>query len=120
MAANRSYFPAANSRRTFWKACVPGNAQKRSMGPSTSSSPLTVTPSASVGRHWAPARISWVLDSSSWDQLSLRTCHRLLYARAFASSGTVTTSVIRAPAAGPAAPGTEFSQFGRRQGMHSR
>src|SRR5215472_12831348 len=86
-AANRSYLPAANSRLTFWKVAMPGNAQNRSMGPSTSSRPSMVSPSCSTGRCWAPASTSWAADSSRLDQASVLTCHRLLYAGAF---GTVT------------------------------
>src|SRR6516225_10839211 len=86
-AANRSYLPAVNSRLTFWKVSMPGNAQNRSMGPSTSSRPWMVSPSCSTGRCWAPASTSWVADSSRLDQASVLTCHRLLYAGAF---GTVT------------------------------
>ena len=77
-AAKRSYFAAANSRRISWKRCPPGNAQKRSTGASSSSRPLTVSAGGSVGRHWVPARISWVLASSRLDQMSFLNCHRLL------------------------------------------
>ncbi len=78
IAANRSYFPAANRRRISWKFCPPGNAQNRSIGARASSRPLMVPAGGSVGRHWDPARTSWVLASSRLDQLSFLNCHRLL------------------------------------------
>ncbi len=93
-AANRSYLPAENSRRTFWNDCVPGNAQNRSMGPSRSSRLWMVSLSCSAGRCCAPASTSWVADSSRLDQASVLTCHRLLYAGVF---GTVPTSAMLGP-----------------------